>query len=54
MATGIAIAGLVIGVVGERKKEKQLQKAEEREELAREKQREIQDVGDGSPENFIR
>ena len=44
MATGIAIAGLVIGIAGERKKEKQLKKAEEREELAREKQREIQDV----------
>ena len=44
MATGIAIAGLVIGIAGERKKEKQLEKAEEREELARQKQREIQDV----------
>ena len=44
MATGIAIAGLVIGIAGERKKEKQLEKAEEREELARQKQRDIQDV----------
>lgn len=44
MATGIAIAGLVVGVIGERKKEKQLAKAEDREERARETQKQIQDV----------
>lgn len=44
MATGIAIAGLVIGVAGERKRGKQIEKAEEREEQALKKQREIQDV----------
>lgn len=44
MATGVAIAGLVIGVASERKKERQLEKAEEKEERARQKQRAIQDV----------
>lgn len=44
MPQGVAIAGLVIGVSAEKKRGRQLEKAEEKEERARQKQRDIQDV----------